>query len=316
VRTGWGITETLSGAPTPTIVAGVYGATAQRIQYTGVAGDSSTELLFEQFTPNGSFAVGESVTFSCWAKATNAGVESWIQVVAYGSDGSYKGHVETQVTLTGTFSRFTQTYSSLPTGTDHLRVDMKVGSVDSGDSIDLTFDAAQLEKGAFATSYIPTTTAAVTRSKDVVTVPTTGWNAAAGTIVAVADVFDNAVLYRSVVDATSGSNWLQMEVKYGLGSSRAGNSGDILNMSGHLSGPYVLAMQWDGPGVISYVSGNASTPSGSITPPSTMASFAHIGSDANSNWNGNMSIQRVTVYSSALSSSDVTTVTNAVKNGP
>jgi len=27
-------------------------------------------------------------------------------------------------------------------------------------------------------------------------------------------------------------------------------------------------------------------------------------------------IQRVTVYSSALSSSDVTTVTNAVKNGP
>ena len=42
---------------------------------------------------------------------------------------------------------------------------------------------AQLEAAAFASSYIPTTTAAVTRNADVLTYPTTGWlNAAAGTL--------------------------------------------------------------------------------------------------------------------------------------
>jgi len=49
----------------------------------------------------------------------------------------------------------------------------------------VTVDCFGVDIGAFATSYIPTTTAAATRNADVVTVPTTGWNAAAGTFVAV-----------------------------------------------------------------------------------------------------------------------------------
>jgi hypothetical protein len=42
---------------------------------------------------------------------------------------------------------------------------------------------AQLEAGAFATTYIPTTAAAATRATDLATIPTTPWfNAAQGTL--------------------------------------------------------------------------------------------------------------------------------------
>jgi hypothetical protein len=45
------------------------------------------------------------------------------------------------------------------------------------------FWGAQLEAAAFASSYIPTTTASVARNADVLTYPTTGWlNASAGTL--------------------------------------------------------------------------------------------------------------------------------------
>lgn len=56
----------------------------------------------------------------------------------------------------------------------------------NGNSVDGIFAwGVQLEAAAFASSYIPTTTAAVTRNADVLTYPTTGWyNAAAGTFMA------------------------------------------------------------------------------------------------------------------------------------
>ncbi|HAJ89914.1 MAG TPA: hypothetical protein DCM27_02705, partial [Rhodospirillaceae bacterium] len=55
---------------------------------------------------------------------------------------------------------------------------------------------AQLEQAPFATSYIPTTTAAVTRAADVMTIPTASWwNAGEGTLFA-----NTSTLYSSATD--------------------------------------------------------------------------------------------------------------------
>ncbi len=66
---------------------------------------------------------------------------------------------------------------------------------------------AQLEAGAFPTSYIPTTSAAVTRAADNLTIPTGGWfNAATGSILAQAVIpYVGSTLYPGLVTLKSGT---------------------------------------------------------------------------------------------------------------
>jgi hypothetical protein len=72
---------------------------------------------------------------------------------------------------------------------------------------------AQLELGAFSTSYIPTTSAAVTRAQDIMTMPTGGWyNGTTGTIFAETLLPANGNNgYRTVfaLDAGVSGQWLR-----------------------------------------------------------------------------------------------------------
>ncbi|MFA6167844.1 MAG: hypothetical protein WC700_14580 [Gemmatimonadaceae bacterium] len=89
-------------------------------------------------------------------------------------------------------------------------------------------DALQEEIGASATSYIPTTAAAATRDACVVTEPTTGWSAAAGTLVAVAMPEVASGIARALVGiaGTSGTN-----NALGFGISSAG-AATVLDFAG------------------------------------------------------------------------------------
>lgn len=81
---------------------------------------------------------------------------------------------------------------------------------------------AQLEVGAFPTSYMPTTTAAVTRAADVASVNTLSpwYNAAAGTLYAEGSAVSNTTDSRfAVVDDGTNSNRYQI----GIGASYQGN---------------------------------------------------------------------------------------------
>jgi hypothetical protein len=185
---GYNYAEACDGTPTPSIVPGLYGQTAQRVTYAGLPGETVGYFVpLSVYTAVGSFAAGEAGTLSTWLKGASSGVPVQLRLYGY-QDSTNVGMVFINATLTSAWARAAVSYASLPTGTNKCRMYLVCDGIAAGESIDITMDAVQLEKGAFATSYIPTTTAAVTRNADVVTVPTTGWSAAAGTMVGVRGV--------------------------------------------------------------------------------------------------------------------------------
>ncbi|NTW61972.1 prepilin-type N-terminal cleavage/methylation domain-containing protein, partial [Candidatus Saccharibacteria bacterium] len=174
VSDNWSWQNTTVALPTYTLDPdNLHGTKSQRIQYGGQAGDTSKVIDIYQSSTASSFVAGDNATFSIYSKGIMAGTTLRLQIQAKDSGGITIGTAQaSSLPLTASWNRSSVTYSALPTNTAYLLVAVWIESIDSGDTVDISFDAAQLEKGNFVTSYIPTTTATVARSADVVTVPT------------------------------------------------------------------------------------------------------------------------------------------------
>lgn len=118
-----------------------------------------------------SFTNSASVTYN----TTTGAVESAAAVA-----GTWTAASSTAKQYPGGWWRFTLTATATTNAGDRCTL----VNTDTGDAANgVLLWGAQIEAAAFASSYIPTTTAAVARNADVLTYPTTGWlNAAAGTI--------------------------------------------------------------------------------------------------------------------------------------
>ena len=115
-------------------------------------------------------------------------------------------------TTTSTWQRFTYTFTATAASW-YVGID----SIDSVTALDIEIFGFQLEAGAFATSYIPTTTSALTRNADVAVMTGTNFsdwfNASEGTFVFNASTvnFTNSDILLDATDGTT-SNRIQMYV--------------------------------------------------------------------------------------------------------
>lgn len=166
-------------------------------------------------TPSQVYAV------SCWIRAGTA-TQATLGL-AWGLAGVYVSENITTVNLTSQYQRFTFTATCPAAGVDQVQLTLSLGNRVSGGGIGTTLEVwgAQLETGAFATSYIPTTTASVTRAVDQASITggsfsSIGFNPAQGTLFvetfgtpigSVAfGLFESGVFNNAVYMQRSGSN--------------------------------------------------------------------------------------------------------------
>lgn len=154
---------------------------------------------------------GQTWTASIYA-ALAAGATSGIatlklDIAEYQAPSTYLANsLGPDISLSATMSRFSHTRTLTNASTDRVAIMLYI-QVAIGATIDLTFRIAapQLEQGAFATGYIPTTTAAATRAADraVVTPISSFYNQAEGTLFAEASVTSDNFAGRDVVSLNS-----------------------------------------------------------------------------------------------------------------
>ena len=190
-------------------------------------------------TVNDYAAVGQTVSvtsgsiysLSEWVKANGAGEVGKI-IIIRGVNASYLS-----VTLTANWQRVVQTIATTSTSALITSATLR-GALGSSNNADSFIWGCQYELGASATSYIPATTAAVTRSADVAqaTLSTIGISTTAGTFVIEHDAPSGAPLLYS------GSNAI-------LVSTGAGK----------------VAIAYDGSGIMTSVNGAATTTGSALT---------------------------------------------------
>ena len=149
--------------------------TAARIVYPAVSGGSNYSIVYQAIT-----ITAQPYAFSVWLKGSVGGEQINVGVI-----GNASGSI--RATLTTQWQRFVMPTVSSAAGSAFFEIgcDFRDPSQSAIAAQTIYAWGAQVEAGAFATSYIPTTAAAVTRAIDVASMPTDTWFNASAMSVAI-----------------------------------------------------------------------------------------------------------------------------------
>jgi len=188
-NTANGLTRTIVGTGT------LNGIKYFDIRWAGTS-TSTQAIQMDPQLPNVSAASsGQTWTGSAYVQIIAGSIPSPanlnITVIERNSTSSYLIATSAIIPNVAPWKRYSvsRTFNNAATAYAHLGI--RIDSLNVGTIIDVTIRIAapQLELGSFATSYIPTTTTAVTRAADILSIPTGGWyNPTESTVFAQYDV--------------------------------------------------------------------------------------------------------------------------------
>ena len=142
-------TNPLAGTTTKTFVFPIgSGLQSQRVQYTGVAGDSSAALGYYTSSPVTGLSAADPVTVSMLLKGSVSGCA--VRLIIF--DQGWATIATQAITLSGTATRWSVS-GVCPAGLWGLNISLECYGIDNGDTYDITIDDVLVEKAAALTAY-------------------------------------------------------------------------------------------------------------------------------------------------------------------
>jgi hypothetical protein len=138
---------------------------------------STTSCIFQDVAAT----IGNVITHTIWIKANKTGT------LGFRTPGAGGSLTSTSISVNTTWKQFTLTATAIA-ATSRFLIDNRASNGYGVSGLQLSLWAGQMEVGPYASSYIPTTTVAVTRQADILSMPTGAWfNPSQGTTLAEAD---------------------------------------------------------------------------------------------------------------------------------
>ena len=207
--TGWSISGNANGLTRTIATGSINGFSYIDVTTSGTTTSSNIGIVFDPQSSTAGYtaSTGQTWAGSVYLALVNGSFPGYraIRVSERNSSNTLIANTDVQLTgITSSLQRFTATRTLNNADTAKVTFDIRVENIPISTAVNFTLRIAapQLEQGAFATSYIPTTSAAVTRGADsaVVTPISSFYNASEGTL-----FFEN--VYTTAVYNSASNYW-------------------------------------------------------------------------------------------------------------